>query len=304
MNMSIGKLGIKIDYDRDVENSSRVFHAMGDMIDGVNEVHQAVLDSVGLGISLSSKLDRTIEGSLIGVQIQSVRANGTKEIVEKKRGIIDRIMARTEAFLGEPRVIDNASQIQDIVDGYQIDLEDAFELSHSEEFNVTHIDTYRVAKGFEKIFKANRSRLTENDKVYFGSKSNSNLPNVNFSHESYFAKTADELFTSRKAYSHSKYIIGISKADYAGDVWGFHWLTANMKGRRDFSAKIQHKEWLERWFDGKVSIYPGYGLQVDIDIYINSNKKRDKQAIITHIYGVIPKKDMDQIEMGYDKNDA
>ena len=302
--MSYGKLGIKIDYDRDVENSSRVFHAMGDMIDGFNEVHQAVFDSVGLDISLSSKLDRTIEGSLIGVQNQSLRTNGTKKVVEKKRGIIDRIMALTEAFLGEPRVIDNASQIQDIVDGYQTELKEAFELSHSEEFNVTNINTYLVAKGFEKIFKANRSMLTENDKVYLGSKDNSNLPNVNFSHESYFAKTADELFISRKAYSHSKYIIGISKADYSGDVWGFHWVTNNIKGRRDFSAKIQHKKWLERWFDGQVSIYPGYGLQVDIDIYINNNKKRDKQSIITHVYGVIPKKDMDQIEMGFDKNDA
>ena len=38
--MSSTKLGIKIDYDRNVENSSRVFHAMGDMIDGVNEVHR------------------------------------------------------------------------------------------------------------------------------------------------------------------------------------------------------------------------------------------------------------------------
>ena len=301
--MSSTKLGIKIDYDRNVENSSRVFHAMGDMIDGVNEVHQAVLDSVGLDIVLSSKLDRTIEGSLIGVQNQSVRSSGTKKVVENKVGIIERIMARTEAFLGEPRVIDNAVQIQDIVDGYQNDIEGAFDLKHSEELNVTHINAYRVAKGLEKIFKANRSRLTDNDKVYFGSKSNCDSPNTNFSRESYFAKTADELFTSREAYTHSQYIIGISKADYAGDVWGFHWL-ANIKGKKEFSAKILHKEWLERWLDGKVSIFPGYGLQVDIDIYINNNKKRDKQAVITHVYGVIPKRDMEQIEMGYDKDDA
>lgn len=216
--MDSGKLGIKIDYDRDVENPSRVFHAMGDIIDGVNDIHQAVIDSVGLDVSLSSKLDRTIEGSLIGVQQQSIKS---KQGI-KQKGIIDRLLTRTEAFLGVPVIIEDAKQIQDIVDGYQKDIDDAFDHSQSEQLNVTHIDPYRVAKGFEKIFNANRSKLSDNDRVYLGSKQNSSSPSTNFSNKSYFAKNSDELFTSREAFSHSKYIIGISKADYAGDVWGFH----------------------------------------------------------------------------------
>lgn len=77
-----------------------------------------------------------------------------------------------------------------------------------------------------------------------------------------------------------------------------------MKGRKDFSAKILHKQWLDRWFDGKVAIYPGYGLQVDINIYLNNKKKRDRQAEITHVYGVITKEEMEQQELPYGKGDA
>lgn len=300
--MSSTKLGIKIDYNRDVANPSRVFHAMGGMVDGLNEVHQAVIDSVGLDISLSAKLDRTIEGSLISVQGQSIVADGKSKVIENKLGIIDRLLACTEEWLGKPNVIEDAAQIQTIVDAYQKEIDNSFDRAEAEQLNVTHIDAYRVAKGFEKVFNAKR-KLSDKDKVFIGRNKDCEEPVTAFHQDSYFAKTADEMFTSREKYRHTQLIIGISKAAYDGNVWNFRWLS-NVTGRKEFTAKILHTQWLERWLNGKINIYPGYGLQVDIDVFLNCKNKRDKQAEIMHVYGVIQKKDMEQKEMGYDKNDA
>jgi hypothetical protein len=300
--MSCTRLGIKIDYNRDVANPSRVFHAMGGMVDGLNELHQAIFDSVGLDIILSAKLDRTIEGSLISVQEQSIVSDSKSKIIGNKLGVIDRILACTEEWLGKPNIVEDASQIQPLVDKYQAEIDNSFDRTEADQLNVTQIDAYRVAKGLEKIFNS-KGKLSGRDKVFIGQNRNSEAPTTSLNQDSYFAKTADEMFTSREKYRHSQLIIGISKAAYDGNVWNFRWLS-KVTGRKEFTAKILHTQWLDRWLNGKINIYPGYGLQVDIDVFLNCNNKRDKQAEITHVYGVIQKKDMEQTEMGYDKDDA
>lgn len=60
--------GIKISFDTNVGNPSRVFHSMGGLIDGLNEAQQVVLDSINLEMTISSSLKRTIEGSCICVE--------------------------------------------------------------------------------------------------------------------------------------------------------------------------------------------------------------------------------------------
>ncbi|EGR0130274.1 hypothetical protein FR264_20610 [Vibrio vulnificus] len=296
--MSNLQFGIKIDYSRDEENSSRVFHAMGDLIDGINEMQQAVIDSTGLQLRLSSKLSRTIEGSVVGVQNNSLK--NTDGTAYEKDNFLLQVQKKIESFLGKPAEHNTREPFKNLANELHKEVVDSFENDASSALKITHIDDYRIAKGAEKALNAIRIQLTEQDKVYVGIGDKSVEPNNRIGKSISISKSVDEIYSSEKDFPHEKIALEIVNAAFSGNTWRFKWL-CKVTGRQEFSAKITHADWLENWFNRQVTILPGDGLRVDLRVYMTDKMKRVRHEIEA-VHGVIPRTEMMQLLMDDQEN--
>lgn len=296
--MSNLQFGIKIDYSRDEENSSRVFHAMGDLIDGINEMQQAVIDSTGLQLRLSSKLSRTIEGSVVGVQNNSLK--NTDGTAYEKDNFLLKVQKKIESFLGKPAEHSTREPFKNLANELHKEVVDSFENDASSALKITHIDDYRIAKGAEKALNAIRIQLTEQDKVYVGIGDKSVEPNNRIGKSISISKSVDEIYSSEKDFPHEKIALEIVNAAFSGNTWRFKWL-CKVTGRQEFSAKITHADWLENWFNRQVTILPGDGLRVDLRVYMTDKMKRVRHEIEA-VHGVIPRTEMMQLLMDDQEN--
>lgn len=291
--MSHIQFGIKIDYSKDEDHSSRVFHAMGELIDGINEMQQAVIDSASLQLRISSKLSRTLEGSVVGVQKNSLKNPDGSEY--EKDNFLSRIQKKIEKFLGTPAEHNTKEPFKALADELHQDVIDSFENDAISTLNITNIDDYRLAKGAEKALSAINKKLTASDKVYLGVGENSTAPNHQIGNNVLISRSIDDIYTSEKEFPHENIALEIVNAGFSGDVWKFKWL-CKVTGRQEFIAKITHSEWLDKWFNREVGILPGDGLRVDLIVYMTSEMKRVRHEIKT-VRHVIPRTQMIQLSM-------
>ncbi|MCC4796969.1 hypothetical protein BCT30_08005 [Enterovibrio norvegicus] len=289
------QLGIKIDYSREKENPARVFHAMGELLDGINEIQQAVIDASGLELRLSSKLSRTIEGSVVAVQNNSVTSPSGKVI--ETGNFLSRIQTKIINFLGSPAEHSSKEPLQKLASEMIKDVHETFQDNEHvlEGLNIHHIDDYRVSKGVEKTLNAINKKLTDQDKVYMGLGADSSSPSVRIGDGVKLKVSVEDMYKSSREFPHKKLALQIANAAFSGDIWRFSWL-CKVSGRKEFSAKISHTEWLEKWLNRQVHILPGDGLRVDLKVLMGENGKRISHEI-EHVYGPIPRTEMIQLQM-------
>ncbi|CCN48150.1 hypothetical protein MADA3029_530002 [Vibrio nigripulchritudo MADA3029] len=274
--------GIKIDFDKKVENASRVFHSMGQMIDGFHEAQQVVLDSLSLDITIKSSLSRTIEGSCISVEEKTLVFRNTSDISVEK-GFLDKLMDIFTDFLGKPEneEIDNRTPIDDLVEEAQNCIESNIHLEGKSALNVSHISAYNLAKALEKIVSG-INKLDKKDSVYIGSSKDSETPNKKIRTDVRFKRSVDEIFSQDKVSKYNEIRLEICSVSLNEASWKFRWVDSGLK-KTQFSAKIKDDKWLQLWLNRSINIRPGDGINAAVTLITDKNRNI-KSATIDEVH--------------------
>ncbi len=270
---------------------------MGDLVDGINEIQQAVVDAYGCELRLNSKLSRTIEGSLIGVQETSIESLDGKP--EKKSNVLIEVQNVLMRFLRTPKSHKEREPFKKLTEDLTDVINDSKDTNPST-LHVTHLDEFIIAKATEKIINAINKKLSNDDDVFIGLGRRSEDPTTQIGKNVFMEKSVDDIYEKLTSFSHKKIALEISNAAFNGTTWRFKWL-CKITGRQEFSAKITHNEWLDSWFDRKQSIFPGDGLRVNLTVDMNG-KGRRVGHIIDYVHCIIPRNEMRQLQMSDSNN--
>ncbi|MGR5096881.1 hypothetical protein ACPV5O_26275 [Vibrio maritimus] len=275
--------GIKISFKPNTHNSSRVFYAMGGLLDGFSEAQQVVLDSINLGLVVESKLKRTKEGSCICIEEKTIFLKDTRD-VDVKRGLLDELTDLFLDWFGRPESIDDRQPLEELAKKAESCIANNITLKNKKSFNVGNVSTYSLAKALEKI-SASVGLLSEDDMVSLGHSKDAENPTLIVSKERRFTRTVDDIFADTDNFPHTKVCLEICTAALSGNIWKVKWLDKDLS-KKPFSVVITHDEWIEEWLNRKVHLHPGDGLVVDITVFRKKAGKL-KKAEISRVYRVV-----------------
>ncbi|EGQ8487662.1 hypothetical protein ACOGST_004014 [Vibrio alginolyticus] len=285
--------GIKISFDTNVGNPSRVFHSMGGLIDGLNEAQQVVLDSINLEMTISSSLKRTIEGSCICVEEKTLFFKQPNQEIEIKKGFLDTLSDIFIDWFGDPDTseIDSPEPIDELAKNAEKCISKFINTTKTAPFNVSHISRYNLAKAIEKISNS-LALLDNNDTVYFDHSLYSESPKQLINKNKVFARTVDELFSNMIQHTQNGVIVEICNIDLNKNTWKFRWKQRGVS-KAQFNAEIRHTEWLAEWYSRNIDIRPGDSLKVDITSFKGKVGKK-KPCVISKVHSIVratPKKE-------------
>jgi len=231
---------IRVDFDKESDNPSRVFFAMALFIEGFNDIQEAFISGFGDDIEFSSSLDKTREGSCIA-DIRIVAQEFKRKVNLTK--IMERIYYGAREELSTVGKLDSegdfkrlADHVYSYVAANESDLE-AF-TSHGEP------DLYKLASGCYKINSGKR-HLTENDKVQFGR--GEDLKDL--SEKMACPRKPDEIFENIDTHHSSSELFVVRRPAYVKQLqWDFECEKRNPK---KFSAKMCDDKWFSDWSNHK-----------------------------------------------------
>lgn len=278
--------GIKIKFDTNVGNPSRVFYSMGGLIDGLNEAQQVVLDSLDLEMTINSSLKRTIEGSCICVEEKTLFFKKSTQEVEVKKGFLDTLSDIFIDWFGDPDTssIDSPELIEELAKNAEKCVSNFISTSKAAPFNVSHISRYNLAKAIEKISNS-LALLDENDSVFFDHSLFSENPKQLINKNKTFTRSVDELFSNMRKHTQRGVVVEICSIDLNKNTWKFRWARKGVS-KAQFNAEICHAEWLSDWYARQIDIKPGDSLKVDITSYRGKVGKK-KPCTISKVHKVV-----------------
>lgn len=259
---------IRIDFDKKTDSPERVFYAMALYIEGFNDIHDAFVTGICDGIKIYTSLERTPEGSLIANIKQAY--NKVSDVSKalclnlKQYQLAQYSSLRDEISVLGP--VDSKGDIRRFVD--KVNKRCA---ANNDEYSQLIVqsepDLYKVATGLHKINKA-QDKLKATDKVEFGNASGLKPISHSFS----CVRTPEQIFEPVRQPYPSTDVLIIKKADYVteGSCWVFDNLT---RKKSNFKAKMNAIEWLERWRNREIQIWPNDALLAKVVTHYGKNHK-------------------------------
>lgn len=252
---------IEMDYQKGSGNPSRVFRAMSDLIDALQETDKTLIGSIDAKLepvllledietgSIRSWLRQKVETGLNSLDDDALKSGDYKKLIGAY------LLKGKYAMI---RFLENKTDITDAKDIQELENE---LVGLAEETNVKMLPAYeppprdKIVQSLDKINSA-LAPLNDDDSAKFIS----NIGNAEFNLTLYIApETIEDLITAETHESTSTMIMKIKKPDFLGaSQWEFKF------NNRAILVTIADTEWLERFQDGNIRITPGDAIRAKV----------------------------------------
>ncbi len=267
---------LKIDFQKDSENPSRVFKAAYELIEALKEIDKCLMDVVDPHIEPVLLLEDVEAGSLKiwlkhlleelddeAIKTLDWKPQAGKYLLLAKYLIID--------FCNKETRITNASQLAPLE-------RDIFQ--SAQDSNANQLPYYRpisrkgLLEGMNKVSAA-LGNLNKEDKVSYITESQEVPFNLSFS----VVPTVEELLTAEETKLEGTSVLKVKKPDFLGDSqWEFK------HENRIVRAKILDAPWLEQYRSGQVYLLPGDAMKVEMEHLAQYD---DRGNIVSEQYNIL-----------------
>jgi len=251
------KFEIRLAFERNTVNPSRLFKSFAEMIDGINNLDYLIAESVNTKVKSRIVLDDIEKGSLIGKFWNELVVSEDGQIDnspdEKKiEEYIEESRAESLNFLAEGKhTVQDLEQLKEKIS----EIADSKNLPQS--FNYAEPDTLKLAEAINKI-NDSTDKLTDAESYELKSP-NKEVKGIKTGGIKIDIEEVENALTDNEIVNESEVFYLIKKPDFLGDTaWSFK------HGTKSVSVKILHQEWLENFLSGKIPVVPGDSLHVKI----------------------------------------
>ncbi|MCH4293665.1 hypothetical protein MJ923_05030 [Shewanella sp. 3B26] len=292
---------IRIDFDPDSPRPERVFEAMALYVKGFDDIQSAFILGYGNEVKCTSVLASTRVGSCI--------ADISLKIAENIRGLSFTKIFNSIYLAVQQEITADNTEIKSLEDAHRLAdrilTQVAANEDHYAQFTSTpSCDIEKLVNGLHNIHEGHR-RLTEHDLVDFGqgdvfsevSKSLS-CPYkyeelLRAAEETQGFVTIDVLVVRRPSY-----------------VPGLQWDCELLNGRK-VTAKFTDQKWFKEWLEHEHEIWPGDAIEAKVRRRITTKgikgkrgRKSGADETIQTVIRVIPRKEVEQMQLSMDLRDA
>lgn len=259
------KFEIRLDFEKEAQNPSRLFKSFAEMIEAINTVDYLIAETVNTKVKSKIILDDIEKGSLIGRFWNELVLSDEGQIDDSpdKQDIeeyIEESRAETLKFLSDKKTsVDDLENLKDKI----VEIAEKKNLSNS--FNYAEPDSLKLAQAINKVNESTE-KLTANESYELKSPKRevtdikSGTPKIDI-------EAVENALTDKQIINESIAFYLIKKPDFLGEsAWSFK------HGKKSVSVKILHQEWLDNFHSGKIIVVPGDSLQVRIKQTLKYNR--------------------------------
>lgn len=262
----VNKFEIKLEFNKDTEEPSRLFRSFADLIDSIKELDTTIAKTINSSVSSKIYLDDIEKGSLIGKLWNHLIINEDNKLDENKireetiNEFIEESRSKSIEFIESGK-----SQVKELEELAKNIDQLAEQKGIKETFNYAEPNIIDLAKNLNEINEA-VSKLTEDEKFIIKDSKNA-TEEISKGTEKINLEDVENALTTEEIKSENIVFYKIKRPDFLGDSqWDFK------HGNKSLKVKILHEEWLEDFKQGKVIVVPGDSLKVKIKQSFKYNK--------------------------------
>ena len=282
---------IEIDFQKGTGSPSRVFRAMSDLIDALQETDKNLITSIDAKLQPVLLLENVETGSVrawLKQAVESIDDEGLKKGDWKI--VVGNYLLRAKYLM--VRFLDKKTDIKDAQEIAELEKEvhQLAEATDVKQFPAYEpISRERLVRSIDKINTA-LAPLNDNDRAKIvtneGEQANFNL-SLQIAPE-----TIDDLITAEMIQSVSEMILKVKKPDFLGtSQWEFR------HDNRTIPAKILDEQWLADFQAGGITIKPGDAIRAEVLTEVRYGFDRDvvsTQYSVIKVFQLIPKQQTSQ----------
>ena len=262
----VNKFEIKLEFNKDTEEPSRLFRSFADLIDSIKELDTTLAKTINSSVSSKIYLDDIEKGSLIGKLWNHLVINDDNKLDDNKiseetiNEFIEESRSKSISFIESGK-----SEVRDLKELAKNIDEIAEQKGVKETFNYAEPNILDLAKNLNDINDA-VSKLTDDEKFIIKD-SKSITEEISKGTDKINLEDVENALTTEEIKSENIVFYKIKRPDFLGDSqWEFK------HGNKSLKVKILHEEWLEDFKQGKVIVVPGDSLKVKIKQSFKYNK--------------------------------
>lgn len=254
---------LKIDFQKDSENPSRVFLCLAELIKAFSDFDNSLLVESGFEVKAEVFLKDIESGSIKTFLYSKIKNIDDKDIEDLKwQRIVGSILLEVKykilEYLDKNEKFESLGDLQILTNKI-----DEIMVSENALFIPLRTNPMTVAKGIKSL-QNSLSRLSKSDRAFLLAPDKEIEINKDF----YIPDDIEnEFFTKEIKPSTPDMVLQIKKPDYLGDSqWQFR-----VKDQPAFYAKISDRQWLSDFHNRKIDLRPGDSIKakVRIETYIN-----------------------------------
>lgn len=281
---------IKLEYMEHSSHPAEVFHAMGDLIESMKRLDDALLDSLPYQVTSKIVLEAVETGSIItklSTFLENIDDEALKELSIKK--LIGSFLVR-----GKYKALQALANKDGITDAEELAvISKSIEEIGREELSAISIEPQiskvRLLQAFNTISESMK-QLGVDEKAIYISSEGSAIINRGFTLSQ---EKIEELLIDKTSISVITEVVDIKKPDYLGNSrWDVYFPQFN----KSQQVKIEDKKWLEKFQSGGVDLRPGDSIKATIESRAHLDEQSREIAIEHHaikIHEVITNRDDD-----------
>jgi len=262
----VNKFEIKLEFNKDTEEPSRLFRSFADLIDSIKELDTTLAKTINSSVSSKIYLDDIEKGSLIGKLWNHLVINDDNKLDENKIGeetineFIEESRSKSIEFIESRK-----SQVKELEELAENIDQLAEQKGIKGTFNYAEPNILDLAKNLNDINEA-VSKLSDDEKFIIKDSKNT-TEEISKGTEKINLEDVENALTTEEIKSENIVFYKIKRPDFLGDSqWDFK------HGNKSLKVKILHEEWLEDFKQGKVIVVPGDSLKVKIKQSFKYNK--------------------------------
>lgn len=262
----INKFELKLEFNKDTEDPSRLFRSFADLIDSIKELDTTLAKTINTSISSKIYLNDIEKGSLIGKLWNHLIINDDNKLDDNKitkktiNDFIDESRSKSIEFIESGK-----SEVEDLKGLAKNIDEIANEKGIKDTFNYAEPSILDLAKNLNEINDA-VSKLGDDEKFIIKNSKNK-TEEISKGTEKINLEDVENALTTEEIKSENIVYYKIRRPDFLGDSqWDFK------HGNKPLKVKILHEEWLDDFQKGKVIVVPGDSLKVKIRQNFKYNK--------------------------------
>lgn len=275
--MNYNEFIIKIDFEKESENPSRIFAAMAGMIDTFNKMDRVLAKSLAADIEPILILQDIEPGSIrtrLCSALKLIDDEALKGLDWKKAigSFLVKGKYKVIKFLEKKNVISSIEEVNEL----EKDLEQLLDRALVQGFPFrTKVNTHRLLESMLNLSKAN-SNLGDKDEAMLIS----NEGKVSINPRFYIStEMIEELLTRQAINKQIEMVLLVKKPDYLGySMWDVQY------SGRTVQTKILDLDWLHRFQNREVDLLPGDSLRAVVHLEI---KYGDNNIVVGEHYSIL-----------------
>lgn len=253
----INEFEVKLEFDKNTENPSRLFRSFADIIDNIKNLDTVLAKTINTSVTTKLYLNDIEKGSLIGKLWNELIISDDEKLDDvsqenKISTFIDKSRSKTLEFIQDGKNSVNeleqlSTDIENIAKDEKLD----------STFNYAKPDILELAKTINEITETTE-KLTDNEKLIIKNSSN-NFEELDNKCNKIDIEEVEKALTHEEINSETLVFYKIKRPDFLGDSqWEFK------HGVKNIKVKILDEDWLEDFKNGKEIVVPGDSLKVKI----------------------------------------